>query len=89
MHLFDLYRRLLMIVLGAYTAVRLAQAVWRLSGRLRGPSRPRRMLRGYVAVLALRVRVRRFGAELAQIAGLLALLGLLVYAHGLLMGSPP
>jgi len=85
MHLFDLYRRLLVIVLSVYTAIRLTQAIWRLSARLRGPSRHRRVLRGYVAVLALRVRLRRFGAELIQILGLLVLLGLLLYAHGVIM----
>ncbi|MFW6153778.1 MAG: hypothetical protein ACOC95_01015 [Planctomycetota bacterium] len=85
MHLFDLYRRLLVIVLGVYTVIRLTQGTLRLAARLRGSSRRRRVLRGYVAVLALRMRVRRFAAELIQIAGLLILLGLLLYAHGLIM----
>ncbi|NLF30743.1 MAG: hypothetical protein GX591_07635, partial [Planctomycetes bacterium] len=83
MHLFDLYRRLLMIVLGVYGTIRLTQAAWRLSARLRGPSRHVRVLRGYVALLALRVRLHRFGAELLQILALAVLLGVLLYAHRL------
>ncbi|NLF29803.1 MAG: hypothetical protein GX591_02810, partial [Planctomycetes bacterium] len=44
-----------------------------------------RVLRGYVALLALRVRLHRFGAELLQILALAVLLGVLLYAHRLIM----
>ena len=81
MHIFDLYRRLLMIVCAVYAAVRLSQSLWRWSGRLSGPSRQSRLLKGYVGALALSIRVHRFGAELIRILVLLTILGLLVYAH--------
>lgn len=81
MHIFDLYRRLLMIICTVYAAVRLGQSAWRWSGRLGGQSRQSRLLRGYVAVMAASIRIRRFGPELLQIVALLVLLGLLVYAH--------
>jgi len=85
MHIFDLYRRLLMLVCTVYAAVRLGQSLWRWSGRLSGPSRGSRLLRGYAGAMMLSIRVRRFALEILQIVALLVLLGLLIWAHWLVM----
>ena len=81
MHVFDLYRRALVVVLTIYGVVRLGQAAGRWSVRLGGPSRHSRLARTYLAAMLLSVRIRRFWAELLQIAVLLAILGAVIYAH--------
>ena len=77
---------LLLIVLMVYTAVRLGQSVWRWAESLSGASRQSRLMRGYVTALAASVHFRRFAGDLLQIFVLLIVLGLLLYAHLVVMG---
>ena len=81
MFLFDLYRRLLMIICGVYAAVRLGQGIARWVHRLTGNEKYTRVMRGYVTLLLVSTRLRRFWAELLQIAVLAGLLIATVYAH--------
>lgn len=81
MHIFDLYRRGLMVVFTVYAIVRSAQSFARWAPRLSGPSRRSRLARGYVAAMLLSIRIRRFCVDLLQIGVLLAILGLVIYSH--------
>lgn len=81
MHIFDLYRRLLVLVITCYSAVRIIRSMILGLEALAGQGKTRRVVRGYIARLALTVRIRKFWPELTQIASLLAVLGLILYAH--------
>ena len=85
MPLFDLYRRLLMIICVVYALVRLGQAAARWVDRLSGHKPHERVVRGYVTALLATVRVRRFWSQLLQIVALLAVLGGVLYAHRFVM----
>lgn len=81
MHVFDLYRRGLAIVIAVYTVVRLTRGFYRWAPRLAGDTRESRLARGYLTVMLASIRVRRFWSELLQIALLLAVLIGVVYSH--------
>ena len=85
MLLFDVYRRLLLIICVTYAAVRLVQGISRWCRQLSGRERYVRVMRGYVTVLLVSTRIRRFWAELLQIVVLLALLVATLYAHKYVM----
>ena len=85
MLLFDFYRRGLMIICTVYALVRLSQAVARWIDRLSGDQPHKRVMRGYVTTLLASIRVRRFWADLLQIAALLVVLGGVLYAHKFVM----
>jgi len=85
MFLFDFYRRLLAIICGVYAAVRIGQGLLRWADALTGPQKYKKVLRGYVGVMLLSVRPRRFGAELLQILLLLCVLAAVLYAHRYVM----
>lgn len=79
--LFDLYRRLLAIVIGTYAMVRTISFVWRWQAFGRSGSRTEAILRRYVFTVLLGVRVRRFWFEFLQIGGLIAVLAYLLHLH--------
>lgn len=78
---FYLFRYLLCVTCGIYAAVRTAQSLWRLHGWLWADRRSARLIRNYLWVQLLRIRLRRFLPDLIQIALLLALLTQLIYWH--------
>lgn len=78
--LFDLYRWTLATVCAVYTLIQTGLALWRWLVYF-GQTRKQAVLGRYVAVQLLRLRVRRFGFELAQIAVLLVGLGLVLWCH--------
>lgn len=81
MHLFDLYRRLLVIVCTVYALVRAVQGINNLIGQLQGADARARLMRHYVMGLLASIRLRRFGWELLQIVVLAGVLIGLIYLH--------
>ena len=82
--LFALYRRLILILSGSYTVVRLIQAIWRWRAATLAADRPEALLRRWVELSVLRVRVRRFTLGVLQIA---VLAGILMYLLWLQLGQ--
>jgi hypothetical protein len=78
---FYFWRWLLMVVCTIYWIVRLGQSLWGWYEYLWADYRPAALMRKYVAVQALRIRVHRFTLELIQIAALLVLFVAITYAH--------
>lgn len=78
--LFVMYRWILAGVCTVYTMVCVGQSLWRWLDYF-GSSRRTMVLGRYAGVLMLRLRLRRFGWELGQIAVLLAILCYVVYLH--------
>jgi hypothetical protein len=79
--LFSLYRRLLIIACGIYGLFSITQAAIALIGRLFGASRETALLRRYVLVQLLRVRVVRYWRQLLVIATLIASLAVVAWLH--------
>jgi hypothetical protein len=76
--LFAVYRWLLAIVCTVYAALQLGRTVLSWAAFFWEPAAHRDVLRHYAEVQLLRVRLRRFGGSLFQIAALAcALLGML------------
>ena len=86
MHLFDFYRRLLMIVCAVYATVRLVQGVMSWRRHLMGRGRQVRLARGYVGWMAASIRIRRFWPDLLEIVVLAAVLIFVINAHRYVMG---
>jgi len=80
--LFASYRALLALLVGIYTLVRLIVFIW--ESPLFRPQADQGAIVAlrYVGVLLLRTRFRRFAFDLAVIAALSFVLGLLVLRHG-------
>lgn len=76
--LFESYRFLLIVVGSSYSAVRTAHALQRWYG---SQDRLDAMMRRYVHVHLLRIRLRRFLFDILMIVGLLALLAEIVWLH--------
>ena len=75
--LFDFYRRLLVLLVGSYGAVRLVVFIWRWRAGGLAAGRYGVMLRRWVESSALRIRLRRFSFDALQIVllgGILAYL---------------
>lgn len=73
--LFAVYRRLLLILVGTYTVIRLVLTIWRWRGATATADLPEALLRRWVESSLLRVRARRFkfdGLQLALLTGILA-----------------
>ena len=83
MDFFYLFRRLLVVVCTVYAAVRLGQTAIRWHGVLWSGGRKTTVLRHYMMVQLLRVRLRRFTVDLLQIAALAGALAALIYLHRL------
>jgi len=79
--LFFFFRRFLMIACAVYAIVRLSQSMWRWWRYLFAPRRSAALARHYLLLQVLRIRVRRFATELAQIAALAAVLVLVIWLH--------
>lgn len=79
--LFDLYRRLLGLVVTVYLVFRLSHAYVNLQASAAQASRTQGLLWRYLAVQLLRTRLRRFIPELLQILILAGLLGYLLWHH--------
>jgi hypothetical protein len=84
-HIFDFYRRLLMIVLTVYAVVRIVNALYNWRRQLAGAESHKRVMRHYVLAMLLSTRFRRFWPDLAQIAVLLIILLAILAAHGLVL----
>ena len=79
--LFDFYRFMLTVLVGTYSAVRLAAFIWRWqSGGVRSAVGSTLGYR-YLVVLLLRLRFRGFIYEFSVIGGLFVLLVLLIRLH--------
>jgi len=83
--LFDFWRWFLAIACTVYATVLTVRWAWSWLVYLAGADRSIVLLRHYLIVQALRLRVRRFGGELAQIAGWSAALILLLRYDSQLM----
>ncbi len=81
--LFEFYRWMIAIICTIYAVVITWQSLWSWLGWFR-TSRPTAMMGRYVSVQLLRLRIWKFGFEIAQILVLTALLGVLIYWHGVL-----
>jgi hypothetical protein len=80
--LFYLFRYLLCLVCTVYTAIRTAQALWRWQKWLWADERSRHLIRRYLFVHFLRIRLRRFGLDVLQIIVLAAILWQVIRLHG-------
>lgn len=90
--LFHLFRWLLGIVVTVYATVITVQVAWEwwvwLTRPEQGMERPFSMLRRYLLVHSLRLRVKRFGGDLLVIVGLLVVFVLLMWAHMIIYDTP-
>ncbi len=90
--LFHLFRWLLGIVVTVYATVITIQSLWEwwvwLTRPEAGMERPFSMLRRYVLVHGLRLRIIRFGGDLLVIVGLCVIFGLLMWAHAIVWSMP-
>ena len=80
--LFDLYRDLLALVVGTYVVVRTLNFIWRWQLATGSAPRLEGLLRRYLVVSVLRLRVRRFVFELGQVFLLIGVLSYLAWLHG-------
>jgi len=78
--LFEFYRFLLALLVGVYCVVKLISFLWRWH-RFDSRYRWAPLVRRYVVVQLLRIRVRRFVLDFLQIAALALILILLVSRH--------
>ena len=79
--LFYTWRYLLAVVCTIYAAVRLGQSLWRWQQYLWSGERSTTLMRHYLLVQFLRLKVHRFTLELFQIGVLLGLFVLISWAH--------
>jgi hypothetical protein len=79
--LFQLWRYLLMIFCTVYTIVRTGESFWRWYLYLWSGDRSTTVMRHYLWVQVLRLRVHRFTLELVQIVALSALFLAISWAH--------
>ena len=86
--LFYLFRAALVTVCSIYTLLQIGAALRRLDQFLTPTQRDRAMLRGYVMVHLVRLRVRRFAFDLVQIMILLGALAYIVRLHYVWMPTP-
>lgn len=85
--LFSLWRWMLFLLVGIYSTIVIAQAAWGWYVYL-SPSDPyMTILRRYVVLHSLRVRLRTFGGDLGVCALLLVTLGLLGWLHLMVAGG--
>ena len=85
--LFFLFRRALVTVCTVYAAVRLGAAAWRWVDYLSGSQRETVLLRRYIIIQLVRLRLHRFTFELAQILVLAAAFLYVVWLHHTRLGS--
>ena len=90
--LFDLFRWLLGTVATVYATVLLCQWAWTwwvwLSRPAAGYERHFAILRRYLVIHGLRLRLKRFGGDLLVIVGLCVVFALLFEAHRVVYAMP-
>ncbi len=86
--LFYLFRAALVTVCSIYTLLQIGSTLRRLNLYLTPTRRDRAMVRGYILVHLLRLRVQRFAFDLAEILILLGALVYLVWLHFAWPASP-
>jgi hypothetical protein len=79
--IFDLYRRLLGIVLGVYTLVNFVNFVLKWQADMRRAGRSEAVFRRYLVTALLRVRLRKFWLDFVQIGLLVAVLVCVLWLH--------
>ncbi len=79
--LFEFYRYLLAVLVASYATARLITFIWRLGRVDAADPRSHVLLRRYLVVQLLRLRVGRFAWDLTVIAALLMVLVSLVLRH--------
>lgn len=79
--LFGFYRHLLSLLVGIYATVRLIVFIWNCPFFNPGPGHGAAVANRYLGVLLLRIRVRLFLFDMAVIASLTFVLGLLIHRH--------
>ena len=79
--LFHLYRFMLSLVVAVYCGLRALQSLWHWVGLGRDGSPQMAILRRYVILLLLRLKLRHFLSEFSVIVGLSAVLILLLSLH--------
>ncbi len=79
--LFEQWRILLTVVCTVYAVVVTGRSLWSWAVYLSGRDRRTSLLRSYIVVQLLRLRLRRFAGELLQIGFWLAMLLLVLYGH--------
>ena len=77
--LFAFYRRVLVILGGTYGLIKLVQFVWRWREDSLSAQRSEALLRRWVEVAVLRIRMRRFTWQALQITGLGGILAYVVW----------
>lgn len=81
MTLFEIYRRFLLVALVAYTAVNAFRfALGWLEARRQGP-RHQRLIQTFVEYQFVRTKLAPFRRDLLEIAGLVVILGFLIWLH--------
>ena len=86
--LFHLFRAALVTVCSIYALLQIGSTLRRLNLYLTPTRRDRAMLRGYIMVHLVRLRVRRFAFDLMEILILLGALIYIVRLHYVWMPSP-
>jgi hypothetical protein len=81
MEIFDLYRRLLGIVLGVYTLVNFVNFVFKWQAATLQAGRSEAVFRRYLVTALLQVRLRRFWFDFVQIGLLVAILVCVLWFH--------
>lgn len=79
--IFDLYRRLLGILLAVYGLVNLLNFVLKWREAMSRAGRSEAVLRRYLVTTVLRVRLRKFGFDFVQIGLLAAILVGVLWLH--------
>ena len=79
--MFFLWRRMLAVVAGVYTATRVIQFMSRWLGELEPTDRISRIKQRYIMIHLLRIRLRDFWWELCQIVLLVGILMLVIRVH--------
>ncbi len=79
--LFEFWRLALTTTCCIYAAVMMARSLWRLAVFLSGADRTASMMRSYVVVQIMRLRLRRFTGEFVRIGSWLVILAAVLYAH--------
>ncbi len=79
--LFDLYRQVLVIVVGTYAVVKTVNFALRWQAKTSAARRAEAVARRYLVVQFLRLRIRRFTLDLLQVAALLVILSYLLWLH--------
>ncbi len=86
--LFYLFRSALVTVCSIYALLQIGSTLRRLDLYLTPTRRDRAMVRGYILVHLLRLRVQRFAFDLVEILILLGALVYIVWLHYAWPGSP-